>query len=57
MLNKWINFADDHVTEGQFQWFIDVVAYLQFVTGGTVIPRESKLDDMDPEKSNNNKDQ
>ena len=30
--------------EGQFQWFIDIVAYLQLVTGETVRLRESQID-------------
>ena len=30
-----------HIPEGQFQWFIDIVSYLQFVTGETLFMEES----------------
>ena len=30
-----MEFATNHIPEGQFQWFIDIVSYLEFVTGDT----------------------
>ena len=39
-----VEFATKHITEGHFQWFIDIVIYLQFVTGYTVSTAESKRD-------------
>ena len=29
-----------YITEGQFQWFIDIVSYLQLVTGETMYIEE-----------------
>ena len=43
MLNNCIKYFETHVSEVQFRWFIDIVAYLQFFTGETFIPRESHL--------------
>ena len=45
-LNNCINYFEAHVSEVQFWWFIDIVAYLQFFTGETFIPRESQLYDI-----------
>ena len=28
-----VDFAEKHIPVGQFQWFIDMVSYLQFVIG------------------------
>ena len=35
-----VEFATKNITEGHFQWFIDIVIYLQFVTGDTVYTEE-----------------
>ena len=34
---EYVEFAEKHILEGQFQWFIYIISYLQFVTGGIVI--------------------
>ena len=56
-LNKYITFSEVHIPEGRLQWFIDIVAYLQFITGDTVSPREYQLDDMHAAKVRNTKEQ
>ena len=43
-LNECITFSEEHIPKGQFQLFIDIVAYLKFVAGEIVCPRESHLD-------------
>ena len=35
-LNECIFFSQKHVPEVQFQWFLDVVSYLQFVTNAII---------------------
>ena len=39
-----VDFAEKQIPVGQFQWFIDIVSYLQFVTGETVSTAESQHD-------------
>ena len=45
-----VEFATKHITEGHFQWFIDIVIYLQFVTGDTVSVAELQRDEVHTEK-------
>ena len=52
-LNECITFSEVHIPEGQLQWFIDIVAYLEFITGNKVSPRESHLDYMHAAKVRN----
>ena len=52
-LNDCINLSEVHIPEGQLQWFIDIVAYLEFITGNKVSPRESHLDYMHAAKVRN----
>ena len=40
--SKCEDFSRDHIPEGQFKWFIDIVNYLRFVTGDTVPMVESQ---------------
>ena len=37
-----MHFAEKHISVGQFQWFIDIVSYLQFLTGETVSTAKSQ---------------
>ena len=37
-----MEFAENHIPVGQFQWFLDIVSYLQFFTGETVSTAESQ---------------
>ena len=39
------DFARDKIPEGKFQWFINIVSYLQFVTGEMVSTLESQGDE------------
>ena len=39
-----VEFAENHIPVGQFQWFLDIVSYLQLVTGETVSAEESQQD-------------
>ena len=36
-----MDFVEKHIPAGQFQWFLDIVSYLQFVTGDTISTSES----------------
>ena len=38
------------IPEGQFQWFINIISYLQFVTGETVSTAESHRDEVNSDK-------
>ena len=40
------DFARDQILEGKFQWFIDIVIYLKFVTVEAVSTVESQRDKM-----------
>ena len=40
-----------------FQWFIDIVGYLHFVTGETALTAESQRDEVHADKVRNTKDQ
>ena len=54
-INNCITFTEEHVPESQVQWFIDIVAYLQFITGQIVIPRQCQIDEMHATKVRNTK--
>ena len=41
-----VEFTEKHIPVGQFQWFIDIVSYLVFVTGETVLTTESQQDEF-----------
>ena len=41
-----MDFAENHLPVGQFQWFFDIVSYLQSVTGDTVSTAESQQDEV-----------
>ena len=45
-LNKFTALSEEHIPEGKFQWFVYIVAYLQFYLGETNRPRKSQLDEM-----------
>ena len=45
------------MTEENFQWFIDVVEYLQFLAGDKLRPREYQTDKIYVTKVNTTKDQ
>ena len=45
-----VDVAVNHITVGQFQWFLDIVSYLQFDTGGEVSTSESQQDKVHAEK-------
>ena len=32
-----VGFSENHIPVGKFQWFLDIISYLQFVTGGMVL--------------------
>ena len=51
------DFVRDNTPEGQFQWFIDIVRYLQFVTGENVPTSEYQGDEVNAAKARNTKDQ
>ena len=53
--NMWI-FLKTHITEGQFQWFIDIISYLQFVTGETVSTADSQRYEVHVDKVRKTKD-
>ena len=40
-----VDFSENHIPVGKFQWFLDIVSYLQFVTGGVVSSLESQQDE------------
>ena len=54
---KCKKFARYQISEVQFQWFISIVSYLQFVTGETVSTIESQRDEVHAEKVRKTKDQ
>ena len=45
-----VDFAVKHITEGQFQWFIDIISYLHFVTGEIVSTVDSHRDEVHADK-------
>ena len=51
------DFARDQILEGKFQWFIDIVIYLKFVTGEAVSTVESQRDEMNALKFRKKNDQ
>ena len=51
------DFARDKISEGQFQWFINIVRYLQFVTGETVSTLEFQRDKIHSAKVRKTKEQ
>ena len=50
MQMEHVDFAEDHIMVGQLQWFIDIVSYLQFLTGETVFTAESQRDEVHASK-------
>ena len=52
-----MNFAEKHIPEGQFHFFLDIVSYLQFVTGYTVSTEELQRDEVRAAKVHNTKEQ
>ena len=52
-----VDFLEKHIPVGQFQWFIDLVSYLQFVKGETVLDAEFQRDEVHPTNVWNEKDQ
>ena len=41
-----VEFAEKHIPVGQLKWFLDIVSYIQFVTGETVYTAESQQDEV-----------
>ena len=37
-----MDFSENHIPVGKFQWFLDIFSYLQFVTGEIVSTVESQ---------------
>ena len=52
-----VYFAEKHIPVGYFQWFLDIVSYLQFVTGETVSTAELQRDEFHASKVWKTKDQ
>ena len=50
-----VDIAEKHIPAIQFQWFLDIVSYLQFVTGDTVLTAESQQYEVHASKLQNNK--
>ena len=44
--SEFEDFNRYQILEGQFQWFINIVSYLHFVTGGTVSTLYSQRDEF-----------
>ena len=49
-LMQYVEFATTHIPEVHIQWLIDIVIYLQFVTGDTVSVAELQRDEVHTEK-------
>ena len=45
-----VDFSENHIPVGKFQWFLDIVSYLQFVIGGIVSTVESQQDEANVSK-------
>ena len=41
-----VDFEEKHIPLGKFQWFLDIVIYIQFITGETVSTAESQQDEV-----------
>ena len=52
-----VEFSENHILLGQFQWFIYIVSYLHFVTWETVLTVESQKDDVHDSKEKKRKEQ
>ena len=52
-----VDFLENHIPVGQFQWFIDIVSDLQFMTGDTVSTVESQRYKVHTTKVRRTKDQ
>ena len=52
-----VDFTEKHIPEGQFQWFIDTVCDLQFVTGEKVSTAKSQRDEVHAAMVQKTKDQ
>ena len=54
---EWVDFWEGNIPEVQFQWFIDIVIYLHFVSGLKISNIESQQENVhtrkDAEKNNN----
>ena len=55
--NECEEFARDKIPEGQFQWFIEIVIYKQFVTFKTVSTAESQRDEVHTENLSNKREE
>ena len=44
-----VEFAENHIPVGQFQWFLDIVSYLQLMTDETASTSESQRDELHSE--------
>ena len=45
-----VDFAENHIPVGQFQWFLDIVSHLQLVAEETVSTAESQRDEVSASK-------
>ena len=45
-----VDFAENYIPVGYFQWFIYIFSYLQFVTGDTVLTADSQQDEVHADK-------
>ena len=52
-----VDFVEKHIPVRQFQWFIDIVSYLQFFMGETVLTAESQKYEFHAAKVRKKKDQ
>ena len=52
-----MNFSENHILGGQFQWFIYIVSYLHFVTGETVSTSDSQKFEVHTAKVRKTKEQ
>ena len=41
-----VDFAEKHISVGQFQWFLDIVSYIQLFTGETASAADSHRDEV-----------
>ena len=55
--SEYGDFAIDQIPDGQFQWFIDILIHLKFVTEETVSTAESHRDEFHAAKVINTKEQ
>ena len=43
---EFVDFAENHIPVGQFQWFLYIVSYIQFVIAETVSTAEWQQDEV-----------